>query len=713
MKHIYSDILTLTKLTTKLRLLQQNKEFCYNNFSVIVFILVLVCSFSMNITEVHAQNRNSRYTINGEINPENMQKWIAVVDSNKGTARGYELIRNIFNYCVRRTFYSEAYYILHTYKMNHLRDSNYFNYNMAYLENVIASSNVEQAHIPYLEKFIKIKANTLYGYLALKRRYGYNANSRNWADAIKVIKQFYPLYPKYKESLDEIIRIISLPSQNVSINNIGTNINTPLSEWDANPTNDGQYLYFSSTNRQNGFGGTDVWRSELINGTWQKPINLGPRINNKFEETIDNITADGNGILLSGNFANTYGKFDIYFIEQENGEWGSLRHLPMPINSIYVDEGACISADGQTMIFTSDRPGGVGEFIQHGTRRNGSEMGNLDFYVCHKTPDGWSAPINIGNAINTPFAERSPYLHSDGKTLYFSSEGHSGFGSLDVFKSTRLSDTSWTQWSKPINLGKEINTISDDWGYKVSVSGDSATFSALRRTLGAGEWDIFSVSLPQIVQPEKVVTIKGKVTDTKGKPLEVNLKWEDLSNGKFMGELKSNAATGKYFIALPLGKNYGYFAEKSGYYPLSQNIDLSKAKAGKEYVVNIVMTSIEDIFEKGKEVTINNIFFDYNKSELKEESFLELNRLFEFIKNEKKSIIEIIGHTDNIGGKDFNAELSYKRAEAVAEYLISKGIDRDNLKIKGMGSDIPLAPNSSDENMAKNRRVEFKISRKI
>ena len=521
-----------------------------------------------------------------------------------------------------------------------------------------------------------------------------------------------PFYSNYKENLNEVLRLLNTQSQPVTIRSISNFINTNLEEWDANPTNDGQYLYFSATNRQNGYGGTDVWRSELINGTWQKPINLGPRINNKFEETIDNITADGNGILLSGNFANTYGKFDIYYIEQENGEWGSLRHFPMPINSIYTDEGACISSDGQTMIFTSDRPGGVGEFIQYGTRKNGSEMGNLDFYVCHKTSDGWSAPINIGKSINTPFAERSPYLHSDGKTLYFSSEGHPGFGSLDVFKSTRLSDTSWTEWSKPINLGKDINTISDDWGYKVSVSGDSAVFSALHRTIGAGGWDIFSVSLPPVVQPDKVVTIKGKVTDSKGKPLEVNLKWEDLSNGRFMGELKSNAKTGKYFIALPLGKNYGYFAEKNGYYPLSQNIDLTKAKSGKEYNIDIVMTSIEDIFEKGKEVTINNIFFNYKKSELKEESFSELNRLFEFIKNEKNSFVEIIGHTDNIGGRDYNSELSYKRAESVANYLINKGIDKSTLKIKGLGSEKPIAPNDTEENKAKNRRVEFKITRK-
>ena len=675
-------------------------------------ILLLILILNTNYSVINAQNRNSRYIISGEVNEVNMQKWITDIDSLKATPKGLDLIKNISAYCSRRTFYSEAFYILHSNRNNYLKDSNYFNYNLSYLEHLIAGSNIDSTKIPYLEKFIKIKGNTLSGHLALKRRYGYDVNSRNWNEAIRIIKTFLPLYPDFKENLNEVLRLLNSPSQPVTIRSISKQINSNLDEWDPNPTPDGQFLYFSSTNRPNGYGGTDVWQSELINGTWSKPINVGPRINNKFNETIDNVTTDGNSILLSGNFANTFGNFDIYYIEQENGEWGSLRHFPMPINSIYTDEGACISPDGQVMIFTSDRPGAVGEFVQLGTRKNGSDMGNSDLYICYKTSDGWSAPVNLSKTINTPLAERSPYLHSDGKTLYFSSEGHAGFGSLDVFKTTRLSDTSWTEWSKPINLGKEINTISDDWGYKISVSGDSAIFSALHRTIGAGGWDIFSLSLPQVAQPEKVVTIKGKVTDSKGKPLEVYLKWEDLSNGRFMGELRSNAKTGKYFIALPLGKNYGYYAEKNGYYPLSQNIDLSKAKSGKEYTIDIVMTSIEDIFEKGQEVTINNIFFDYKKTDLKEESYSELNRLYEFIKNEKNSTVEIIGHTDNIGGKDYNYELSYKRAESVANYLINKGIEKNNLQIIGLGSDKPIVKNDTDENKAKNRRVEFKISRK-
>lgn len=691
-------------------IIKHNSNIVSNYFGVLLLLIL----FTFNSSILTSQNNNSRnkYYINGEVTPANMNTWMKDIDSNNGNAFGYEILRNVVTYCQRRGFYSEAYFILHNFKQSFLRDSNYFRYNLNFLEHFIASTNIDSTKIEYLEKFIQINQNKEIGLLALKRRIGFEANSRNWDNALKLIKKFQPIYPIYKDYFDELVKIYKEPSKNISINSIGKNINTSFDEWDPNPTPDRQYLYFSASHKPGGYGNTDIWVSELKDNKWQKPENLGQKINNKYNETIDNVSTDGNTILLSGNFANTFGEFDIYIVERENGQWETTRHLPMPINSVYTDEGACISSDGQVLIFTSDRPGGVGEFIKLGTRKNGSEMGNLDLYICFKTPTGWTNPINMGTTINTKYAERAPFLHPDGKTLYFSSEGHPGLGSLDVFKTTRLNDTSWTEWSKPINLGKELNTISDDWGYKITVKGDSAIFSALNRTIGEGGWDIFSVSLPETVQPNKVVTIKGRVLDTKGKPLQASIKWEDLSNGKFMGELKSNAKNGNYFIALPLGKNFGYYAEKNGYYPVSQNIDLSKAKLGAEINYDIIMTSIEDIFDNGKEVVINNIFFDYNKSNLKSESFPELNRLYSFVNNLKDYKLEIVGHTDNIGGKEFNKDLSEKRAEEVAQYLIKKGINQNNINIIGSGSEKPIAPNDNEENRAKNRRVEFKILHK-
>ena len=408
------------------------------------------------------------------------------------------------------------------------------------------------------------------------------------------------LYPDFISKFNKTIEIFEAPLEHLKINNLGPVINSSTGEWDPNPTPDGRYLYFTTSGRTDGYGGHDVFVSKFEKGAWQKPFNIGNKINGPNNETIDNISADGNTVLLSGDFEGTLGKFDIYLVSRDEHGWGPLEHLPYPINTIYHDEGACLSSDGKVMVFTSDRPGATGPYVPQGTLYHGTNNGNLDIYVCFKNENGWSTPKNIGTDINTPYSERSPYLHPDGKTLYFSSDGHPGLGRLDVFKTVRLDDT-WTHWSEPVNLGKEINTILDDWGYKITVHGDSAFFAAQWRTIGYGDWDLFSVNLPQKAKPEKVITIRGKVTDQNGNPLSADILWEDLTTGKNVGHLKSNPEDGTYIIILPFGKNYGYFADKTGYYPSSENIDLinnTSSLQKNELVKDIKMVTIRDMADK-------------------------------------------------------------------------------------------------------------------
>ena len=430
-------------------------------------------------------------------------------------------------------------------------------------------------------------------------------------------------------------------------------------------------------------------------------------MNGPNDETIDNIKADGNDILLSGTFEGTFGLFDIYHVQRTVNGWGSLEHYPYPINTRWVDEGANLTSDGKALLFTSDRPGGTGEFHPYGSQFHGGLNGNMDIYVCLKTDSGWSAPINLGTTINTPYAERSPYLHPDGKTLYFSSDGHPGLGRIDVFKSIRLREDSWTEWSEPVNLGKEINTILDDWGYKVSVTGDSAFFAGKNRTEGYGDWDLYSVTLPKISKPAQVVTIKGKVTDTKGNFLSAEIKWEDLSTGKNAGSLTSNPEDGSYIIMLPLGKNYGYYAEKQGFYPSSQNINLKKAEEGSVINEDIVLTSLKEMKEEKAKVRINNIFFDFDEYSLLPESSPELDRLAALLQSNNELEVEIDGHTDIVGKGEYNFDLSLKRAEIVRDYLISKGVASTRFTVKGLGKTKPVAPNDTEEGRAKNRRVEI------
>lgn len=288
--------------------------------------------------------------------------------------------------------------------------------------------------------------------------------------------------------------------------------------------------------------------------------------------------------------------------------------------------------------------------------------------------------------------------------MYCSSDGHPGLGKLDVFKSVRLNDSSWTEWSEPINLGKEINTSKDDWGYVVNQQGDTAYFSAQNRVDGYGGWDIYTVTLPEFAKAQRTITIRGKVTDINKNKIIANIKWEDLATGKEIGFSRTNPQTGEYIIVLPYGKKYGYFAQANGYYPTSNNIDLSKKIKNDNILNDIVLNKIEEILKSKEKITVNNIFFDYDKYELKNESFPELKRLLDFLKKYPNKII-IQGHTDNVGSKEYNLVLSKKRADAVATYLIKNGIDKKNISTEGYGFSKPVT--QKDEEIYKNRRVEI------
>ncbi len=531
--------------------------------------------------------------------------------------------------------------------------------------------------------------------------------NKMYDSAVKVYQYYSKFFSENDTRFKKVIDILSKEPEGILIRNLGSVVNSPYSEWDPNLTPDGKYLYFSS-DRRGGYGSSDIWYSENINGNWSKPKNIGNKINNRNEETIDNVSTDGSLLFLSGEFPNTYGKFDIYIAERDTLGWSKLLHFKEPINSQYHDESANLSSDGKILLFTSDRPGGVGPYVPiNTTNYHGSIMGNMDIYISFRRDTGWTAPINLGNVINTPYAERSVFLHPDNKTLYFSSNGHPGLGGLDIFKSIRLDDT-WLNWSEPINLGKEINSESDDWGYSIDIKGDSAVFAQQNKPDGYGGWDIYSVKLPTNAKPSEVVTIRGKVTNSIGQPISAVIKWEDLKTGEDLGFVKSDPIDGTYFIVLPLAKLYGYYAEKPNYYPTSKNIDLRKIKKNNDYIENIQLISNKEISTNKQKIIINNIFFDYNKYELKPESLPELKRLIEFLKLNNQSIL-IEGYTDNVGSAEFNIELSKNRAQQVANYLIKNGIDSNRIKVKGWGYQNPITDNKDEEAKSKNRRVEFSL----
>lgn len=555
-----------------------------------------------------------------------------------------------------------------------------------------------------LKQFIYLTAPQEDAFVAVQRLAKPYIDKKNWDGAVKILLNYREWFIEQVIRTDKIIELLREPDQNLQVINIET-VNSKKGEYFPVISIDGKTMYFTSSEGKK--GGEDIYYSQLVASTWIIPKNLGSPFSTKENDAINSISADGNTIVLFGAYKGLIGGGDNFYAEKTSTGWNEIKAFPKPVNSVFWDCDGFLTSDGKAFMFTSDRKGCVGDFVKGGQFYHGEYDGNTDIWVSVKTDSGWGKPVNLGAVVNTPFTERSPFLHPDGKTLYFSSDGHYGIGSLDVFKCLRLSDTSWTDWSEPVNLGKEVNTSGYDVAYKVTTDGENAFFSSDREG-GKGSYDIYSIKLPPEAKPEKnVITITGKVTDEKGNPLEADLKWYDLSANKNIGELKSNPQTGEYIITIPNGLLYSYYAEKSGYYSVSNTVDLASENTYKELVVDIVMQSIVSLEEKS--VKLNNIYFDFDKFDLKQESFIELDRVYKFLNDNPNVRVEISAHTDAVGSDEYNQELSQRRAESVVSYLISKGINGERLIAKGYGESIPVADNNTEEGKAANRRVEMKI----
>jgi outer membrane protein OmpA-like peptidoglycan-associated protein len=285
-------------------------------------------------------------------------------------------------------------------------------------------------------------------------------------------------------------------------------------------------------------------------------------------------------------------------------------------------------------------------------------------------------------------------------TLYFSSEGHGSIGALDVFMTTRLNDDSWTEWSTPVNVGVLINSVAQDWGYKITTDGMRAYYSNGK--------DLYMLDLPESMRPNAVATISGRVHNSKGEPVSVTIRWENLETHEAIGQSQTDPVNGSFYLVLPLKKNYGYYIDDEHYFPISSNIDLREVRKSVKITRDIQLISYQQMIEEGVPVQVNNLFFPVNKYDLLPESESELVRVAEIIK--KRNVkVEISGHTDSSGDPKKNQVLSRQRAESVRTFLIQQGSKADMLTAKGYGATKPIADNTTDEGKQLNRRVELRF----
>ena len=755
-------------------------------------------------------------------------------------------------------------------------------------------------HLPYQKKdlnkhidYLKKAPQTELAFVVTQRILSPYISSHQYTEAVRLLDRLPVNHQqkKYKQ-LKELLLAKSDPS---IVPIPMTTLNTPGNEFSPVISADEETLFFCGQNRIDNLGGEDIFEAELNQGRTSS-INLNSISTVEENEAPVGISSDGTKLILfqSGN---------LYVASKTEYGW---LHDKSPLDD-QINEGvwqgdAMISSDGNVLLYASYRENEVynlntqDDKVYHGDLAYATDI----FISIKDSLENWTYPKNIGPVINTAFCERFPFLHPDMKTLYFSSDGHGGLGKLDVLKSTRLSDSCWTCWSEPVNLGKEINTTESDAGYKVSTSGEVAYFTQNKRNMqsssvmfvldvsgsmsgekidelkevskktiqeiinsnsevaiaafdgtcaqpitytlpftknynkvetfidgldanggtpmyeayymaskmlknaaknpmknriivlmtdgdasscnylsdmledlasqnslfrtqtiayqvdensnafndlseiastsggelfeanstndlgtafeqannsiyqilsGNDNKELFQIKLPNQLRPDLVAKIRGELKDYNNKPISTSIRWEDLETNKLIGIAKSDPKDGSYFIALPMGKNYGYYVEDSIFFPSAHNLDLRNSNAVVEINNDIKVITFDQMIQEGIAVKMNNLFFEFGKFALLPSSIPELNRVAKIIKRYNLTV-EIGGHTDDVGDNSTNQILSEKRAEAVKFYLISNGCNASQLMTVGYGEGQPEFPNDSEEHKAKNRRVEIKVIKK-
>jgi outer membrane protein OmpA-like peptidoglycan-associated protein len=501
-----------------------------------------------------------------------------------------------------------------------------------------------------------------------------------WQEALEEMAFFEEKLGGQQE-FQELKAILEAPEQGI-VRKPVSSINTGSGlEYTPVLSADGRKLYFTAQRRAENRGGEDVFVVSRAGAeeAWGEVQLIESLSSAGRSESPLSLSADGNRMLLflSGKITTA---------DKTATGWAEPVTLGRNINAGRWQADAVLSADGQAMIFVAGPGPGWKQ--------------DQNIFVSEKLPDGsWGPPQSLGRSINTPASERSPFLHPDGRTLYFSSGGHGGMGKLDVFKTVRQGK-SWTEWSKPVNLGKEINTPGNDWGYVISTDGKTAYFSAVAEE----DHNIFELSLPEAVRPEPVTTITGKV-----KGLDPNtqarIRVDDALTQKKIGEFSTEPGTGTYFIVVPGGVKPLVSVEKDGVFSAPKLFDVTAKNEQGEIEEDLEVVDFDNE-ESEKKISLEDVLFETGKYAIGSGFYDDLDRLAELIKTRELSV-RIVGHTDNVGEKASNQQLSENRAEAVRQYLISKGCDQQRIEAEGKGETQPRASNETSLGRKKNRRVEL------
>lgn len=533
---------------------------------------------------------------------------------------------------------------------------------------------------------------------------------------IKAPKAREVLIEKSKKWIEDCDFILNgsnnMASSNFEPISMGTVVNTKEREYFPSISADGETFFFTRVSR----GQEDIYYCTKTADGWSEAQALN-EINTNENEGNQSISADGRVIVFTAcNRKSTgYGSCDLYLSEFRNGAWTPIRNMGRAINTSSWESQPSISADGNLLFFASKRAGGKGKSDIYYSKRN--------------TEGAWSIARPIKGEINTSGEEQTPFIHQDGQTLYFKSTGHPGLGGYDIFYSRLQKDGAW---GKPVNLGTPINSKSDEGSFTISLDGKTAYFDSDKEMSGDGAGtlnksnlhDIYYFELDEKLRPLPVTYVKARVVDAKtNKPLVAQVDFMDLGSQK-RHAFNMTDKSGEFLVCLPIGKDYGLNVSKEGYLFHSENFALKEGNSSSEpYLLEIRLNPIPPAVAavpvtkpqststptppKPTPIILKNIFFASGSAVLKPESTGELMNLYQLLQSNPKMNIQINGHTDNVGSDSDNLSLSERRAKAVYEFIINKGISANRLKFKGYGETQPITTNDTAEGKQQNRRTEF------
>ena len=533
-----------------------------------------------------------------------------------------------------------------------------------------------------------------------------------YTDALPVLERYQPVFAAQSSQYKRVARQIETAKfgqqavanpQPVSPRPVSPVLNTTPSQYFPVLTADEQTLLFTALKPE---GDEDLMIARFNGEMWSVPESLSPGINTPENEGTASLAADGRTVVFTAcQNRRGFGGCDLYQSRKTGDTWSNPTNLGPDINTANYESQPSLSADGRRLYFVSDRPGG---------------KGRRDIWRSNRDADGtWQRPVNLGAPVNTAFNEASPFIHANGQSLFFASEGHIGLGGYDLFVTDSLVTAGSTRttnflpaasWSVPENLGYPINTSEDQASLFVSANGVRAYYSFEEQKEGISQRSrLYVFDLPESLRErvKPVSYLKGVVLGSKTKkPMTAQIDLIDLKTNQIVSQVQADPETGQYVAVLPGGGQYALYVSGPNHLFKSLSFDFSgKTGPGAALSLDVLLEPVGATSHE----TLNNLFFDSGRYDLADKSRTELDRLATFLKANPTVRIEIGGHTDDLGDAATNLALSKKRAQGVVDYLTKAGIDAARVRAVGYGKTRPLLSNTSDENRRQNRRIEWKV----